>query len=541
MSKTIVLDLSQEEAININNNGDYETVIAKQVKLEQGDELTIKNAFIDTTSVSQNKIVIDRDIDLSFNIAKYSTNFKIADKTYLTGDAEFKPDGRPYMLCNYFSSGPDPSGQPSTLYEYIEELQWGIDRPTEQWGEGEWVISYLDMDTGSTVHKSFNIPSFPTNVPTYAVKNLKIPIRKGTFVNLTQNGYKNIKFLQVIYGAVPAQLEIAHPIIEVLTVPISKGIYEPNSLALTITTALSNNNADKEFTSVIDSKFLDVTTNLSAQSLLLRGDLLEGYTYSANNYYIGASQVELLFNDETQSFYWNYLHFPYYDSASGSIISVGYLADGSGTNFIATVNSGVFFTGITAFEAGTTTLFDFWAGKLGFNVSSLEVDTGHQSNVVIGAQSFTSAPTFSVEVGKSVTGGYAGLDTVVKKGASVYIEPAVPFDSSITLTEPIYAPVSISDIGLSSSHLLLELTGSFMNDFRNSEITKTTISSIISRYYGYENFTSAEGGGIVYVHRGEPVYIKKLGVRILEPDLTLSKVGPKNHIYVEVVKTNDNV
>jgi hypothetical protein len=543
MSKTIILDCPQSKAIQVNNNGDYKVVINDvNTKLTNGSTLSVKNAFIDTTSVQQDKIVIDEDIDLVFNIGKYAKNYTITDKTYFTADAASKPDGKNYLLCNYFSTGAGTGGV-SDLYQYIEKLNFAIDNAgLQQWGGTHWTFEYLDMSTGAKLNKSFPIPEFVPNsqVFTYSIKDLKIGIVKGSLQSLTKKGTKNTKFVDATFGDVPATRQMVSAIIEPLTIPLDAGVYDPAQLALTITTALSNNNADKEFTTLIDSKFLGLTDNLVADYVLVNDDASQAYDYkiSGKNLYIGASQVELLFNPESSQFYWNFLHFPYYDSSTGTNISVGYLADSSGTNFVAGVNCGVFFSHLGAFKRGSTTeTFDFWTAKLGFDITSdgLCPNINKLTNKNITGIGDCEVATVDLTIGKNITNGFAGLDTVVKKGTTVYEEPAIPFDSTIgELTDPIYANTSISTLGLASSHLLLEVTANFQNDLRTSENKKTNIASIISRYYGYENFTSDEGETIVFEHQGEDVFIKDIGIRILNPDFTLANVGDKNHIYLQI-------
>jgi hypothetical protein len=541
MSKTIILDCPQDKAYKVNNNGDYKIIIKDtNTKLINGSTLSVKNAFIDTTSVQQDKILIEEDIDLVFNIGKYGINYEIADKTYFEADAASKPDGRPYTLCSYFSTGPDPGGGVSNLYQYIESLTWELDGVGFPWGGTTWTFSYLDMATGQKLYKSFDVPQFFAGGQTFTKKDLKIGIVKGSLVSVTKKGTKSTKFVGAEFGDVPASKIMVSPIIETLTVPVDKGLYDPAELALDISTKLSNNNADREFTTVVDSKFLSTTNDQVADYLFVNNTASQSYDYKVSgvNYYIGASQVELLYNESSSQFYWNFLHFPYYDSAGGTTISAGYLADGAGTNFVVSTNCGVFFPHLGAFLRGSTTeVYDFWAAKLGFDITS---DAGICPTVrTLQGKTITGigdceVKVFDLEVTKNITAGYAGLDTAVKKGTNVYKMPAVPFDSTINLTEPIYSNTSITNLGLSSSHLLLEVTANFRNDLRTTTTKVSNIASIISRYYGFENFTSDEGGSIVYQHQGEDVFLKDINIRILNPDFTLSNVGEKNHIYLQI-------
>ena len=537
MEKSIILQLSQSESYDVTKNGQYRTIITKQEKLEEGDILTVKNAFLDTTNLVQNKINIEKDIDLHLSIVKYNINFDTTNKTYYENTAQFKPDGMPYLSCNFFSTGPDPGGGVSELYQYVEKIQFVASDPAIGWGETKWEFRYLDMHSGQESHVTFNIPIQQSTEPMFEIKDLKIAIRKDSFIALTPNGTKNTKLSTVIFGDMPAQLNIISPLITKKIVQIDKGNYDPSSLALIITKALVNNANDTNFVGLVDNPFLTTSNSLVADYIFLRSDGTEGYTFAAQNYWVGASQIELLFDSAgTNKFFWNYIHFPYYDAA-GTAIATGYLQNGLGNNFVVSAHGGAFFTGLTAFSRGSTTdSFDFWEGKMGFDVTDLCVDISHTTGITIGGVSFTSAPTCFLRAGQNITSGFTGIDTAVLKGGTVYQEPAVPVKSTISDTEQIFAKNSVDVINLSNSHFILEIEGNFQNDFRNSNQIIKTVSSIISRYYGYENFTSAEQASIQYIHKGEPVYIKSLRVRVLNPDLSEADLGAKNHVYVEIIK-----
>ena len=64
MSITI-LECRQADAVSSSNPGDWETVLASPIVLENGDQVLLKNAIIDTTTVSQNNIVVEQDTDLT--------------------------------------------------------------------------------------------------------------------------------------------------------------------------------------------------------------------------------------------------------------------------------------------------------------------------------------------------------------------------------------------------------------------------------------------------------------------------------------------
>ncbi len=227
------------------------------------------------------------------------------------------------------------------------------------------------------------------------------------------------------------------------------------------------------------------------------------------------------------------------DLASGENISIHYFASGSDL-LSTTTNSGCYIHCLTATNANGE-FVDFWKGKLGFEVGDLVPPvTDVNKNYASISPDAIIMPTLDFTVGKNLVTGFGGLDTVVKKGGSWFEPPvtaSLPIDSTINDTLGILANEAFERIILGSSHFLLELNSTFVNNFVSESVIKSNIQAIISRYYGYDQYTSSEGqGSITYIHKGDPVYIKNMSCRILNPDLTLASLGNKNHIYLQLIK-----
>ena len=62
--ETVILELSQNNSQTVYNNGDYISTLSKEIEIQEGDEISIKNVFLDTTNISGNEINIDKDLDL---------------------------------------------------------------------------------------------------------------------------------------------------------------------------------------------------------------------------------------------------------------------------------------------------------------------------------------------------------------------------------------------------------------------------------------------------------------------------------------------
>ena len=75
------------------------------------------------------------------------------------------------------------------------------------------------------------------------------------------------------------------------------------------------------------------------------------------------------------------------------------------------------------------------------------------------------------------------------------------------------------------------------NEFRSGSILNSKINGIVSRYYNNSNFVSGgEESGIMYIHKGTPIDISRLKVRILTPDGDLSEeLSNGSTIFLQVI------
>lgn len=103
-------------------------------------------------------------------------------------------------------------------------------------------------------------------------------------------------------------------------------------------------------------------------------------------------------------------------------------------------------------------------------------------------------------------------------------------------TIPCLADVSVLDGSLNSGYFLLEINGKMINEFTGNSFNSNLIMGVLSRYYSLGNYTSGDTAGLSYVHKGEPILITELGIRILQPNGDLAQVGNDNAIFVKVIK-----
>ena len=69
--ENIVLELSRVQSNDSPMNAVWTTNLSKPIKIEQGDEIIIKQAFLDTRQIDQNSIEIPEDIQWTLQFGYY--------------------------------------------------------------------------------------------------------------------------------------------------------------------------------------------------------------------------------------------------------------------------------------------------------------------------------------------------------------------------------------------------------------------------------------------------------------------------------------
>jgi hypothetical protein len=210
---------------------------------------------------------------------------------------------------------------------------------------------------------------------------------------------------------------------------------------------------------------------------------------------------------------------------------------------------------------------DFWFDKLGFDKNILvndskqitlengtdypEWDAGGQRSVpnledqLIDGETTTGdlmtltsltfkgnqAPRFDADNGKTFATGGISFDTA---------KLPVGFNVATANTLSIYADKDNTPDESSheaKSYFKIEVDMGINNDIINASNPK--IKSIINRYYSVDSYTTSYGeGDITYQHKGAPVKVSSIGIRILKPDGTLStELGNANSVFLEIIKT----
>ena len=146
-------------------------------------------------------------------------------------------------------------------------------------------------------------------------------------------------------------------------------------------------------------------------------------------------------------------------------------------------------------------------------------------------------PKCSVQAGVNTTDAYLGLDAAIVKSNQFMITPTPPLYSTSTTNVEILAAESAlgsSDAG----YFLIDITSKMKQNFIGSDYYSSSISGIVSRYYSVDSYTSGSSdAAIPYVHRGAPMMLTSLRVRILDPsNYDAANIGEDNTVFVEVIK-----
>lgn len=226
----------------------------------------------------------------------------------------------------------------------------------------------------------------------------------------------------------------------------------------------------------------------------------------------------------------------------------------------------------------------FWEEKLGFNLSSLVSNPNYNIDNPINLTGFNLSgddppvalptpndiitptpppgvilPEFNLTIGKNYTGNYADMSSF-RNVASLqrYIEapfdfnteesihtndatPPIlgygvnPYQNSTSDTFKIEAKNRVLGGDLDSAYYFVEVDLHQNKMLNSNGGEKRTIAGIINRYYSVSSYTSTEGG-FSYIHRGEPMVINSLHVRILMPDGSMVKrLGEDNAIFLKLI------
>ena len=582
--ENLILEARQKKAQQVYGNGDWNTKLLKPIKINNNDVFQINKAFCDTQAQTDQKVIIEDEvgqITLEFKNYIYHTNNAVADKIYT--DATTLNDGKDYIWASSKNAGTVPADEHTVQKIKLEYEGYGSSGDG-YWGDPDYPsnpikldYNYYDSDNTTILKGHYYLPvprqELYYRMPDTFIQTLNVMITaidgsikkspsdpnwvKCKCANPTVEGTK----------LTPVNVVLT-PYITSTYVVINSGAYPPEEICTIINDALTTNkNFNKNF------KEGDLAeTNFLSQSKLQKDTPADekDYYVQANdgkqlirwdrsqtpggddrpNYWIGANQIELDWDSSSNRFFWKFLHAPLYSSGGTIQSSIG--KDASQGNvatpyFQMGKNGGIFWNSLTGLCTDATKPrfnqpYPFFEERLGFNTSHLCRSHEIIPSQPIGGGNFQSFNFVNYGNGLCTTSARPDIDALIVKNSYQYVfNDLTKIKSDNDLTTEIYAEESVLDgLVLNYGYFLIEVQGIFNTEIIGEDYVSQNISAILNRYYSLGAYTSGDSSSsLTYKHRGDPIYLSALKIRILDSDRNLANtIGEDNTIFFDIIRGN---
>lgn len=559
-NNNIFLQLREEDTENAKDQfGEFNAKLQKPIILNDGDELLLNKAIIDSRTVDSDRLILENPTTFTFKFGYYLVNNTTQDRVNPNGGAAWTTgdqDLELYVLCK-------PDGGGATVYELTRVVfrcsdnvgyrapfnvnvfytdTNGIPRTASiKVSQGEDNIGYI-WDSGTSIFAISSINGF-FDATDQNLLNYNGASGFKTYVDENISGSNNYQLFTSSYSFT-----------------LDKGQYDFGDFADRLNqklTFIDNNQIITQDNITGGNPVLETTLgskyNKAGTGLYQTGGIWvrstdatkafelkpPGVAGGTQDQYFGTSQVVFAFDEDTNRFYIKYLNFPLYDTTSGNQSLELQGINGSVNDFkIVNKYSGIIIDGIQCLDTVTNLNVDIFQSKLGFDLSKLIPTPTFVTN---STATGTSArfPKFELKDSVNITGALSSIDFVVSKNTNPSYPPAIGTLGKVLTDQQneIYAAVSVGNIALNFGYYLIEITG-LRNDLITQDDIKNNIMGIISRYYQSNNYTiGSPEDAVIYTHRGPSLYLNNLGVRILQSDYTLApNLGPDNTIFLQLRK-----
>lgn len=573
-----IIQLSQKDPLaSVERNGQYSLTVQNNITVKKGDNIIMKNAFLDTSAFDSQQIILDTDTTLEFDFTEYimhnqtftnAISGRAADARW---DGVLGKTGLPLFECKYVQQDLN-----KVIIDSINFFK-NIDGSFSGWGGITTTIQYKTWD-GTTTSTHFRIPPFSSDsgVLNYKVENLSIHAEDNSIKDITPPELvKKGKYVpdNNVYSTGQTVEAVLQPVVDKHTMVLSKGVYQPAEIAAVITEkAQTARNANIFYPNdeAINAPFLsEVSGQPAIESMTCAGPatyLVSGTNqpypvdikFQGTGYWKGASQVVLEYDDAINKFFWSYLHTPAYGGVAGSEKEISLTRDQQAENipalpfeqnatgdqnFYNQSGGGIVFHSLRAYN-DKNELIDFWAGKLGFDLSSLcfqNIFTGITYFPAVGGAPGVfgtwNYPSYENYIsGQCVTTPEIIADMGIVKGTA-YQSYGELVDSLPTNTDKIYATNQVLEANLSTGFYFIDCIAEFQNSISNSINTYKHTIGIVSNYFNQNSFTTGTSGdSLIYTHNSDTdLVLSSFQVRILDSlRANPANLGENNHIFLEV-------
>ena len=288
------------------------------------------------------------------------------------------------------------------------------------------------------------------------------------------------------------------------------------------------------------------------------------YVYGQNGpKWAGAEAFSIIFNDTSSAYEIIQMHSNIYSASSGAPIIKTFRSGLAGAPYpdgiqeltVADQTGGVFITDWQPRE--------LWEKKMNFD-PTVKVSAGGMGagGVNLNTGDFTTDQNLSdanttpttLQRGLNITGNFrAGTDFIDRRvnipnsGAvdtakligGNYQSPVIPFDMEVEVDTPVtILGGTITPAEIKDPFFMIEVNGINTNEMHGLSTSNNLISSIVGRYFAVGSYTQGSSeGSIAYTHRGEPMTIRQIGIRILASDgteLTTATIKDDSAVILEI-------
>lgn len=550
------------------SNGEWDSILAETMVINNGDTIAIKDAYIDTRTRNSDDIYIDEDTTLILEYyyyyvntptdnSKMSLRFKQLSSNVIPNDPTLAnwtlsetvgwSDGLPYLVMgwyheyNYVSHSYDTT-TPLSWVPIVGKWQYVLKQGSYSkdylavlltknmakvsptlYGQGQGVNIGLDNNQPILLNDPNLNPSVLPTQPTILSNNVPFVLQSRLNPNLDGDTIVNYTF-SIYNGLNPANLN-------------NEPWDNENNIPIIL---ISLNNIEG-----YNMRGFQLTSPNPPYIILpVYATPIIGSDPAKTKYLsplLGATQISLLWSSQNNGIYsFDYLHSPILYSGKQSVVAsinnvgVGYttsMSDRQSGIILAEMTPALFWRDTLGFDTDAITYIFQMGGpppQIPFKQYQA-ITTGNywgsamisfnQLTANISSQVYNFPVSFPETIYEQLVNGYTG--TIVWEA-----------DTTNTL-DAIQSPLNPNDTG----HFLIEIGGYMTNYFDETDAYQ--IKSIISSYYITANSfaTAPFPDSFIYEHHGEPLIIGSLKVRILNPKTKkVLPIGPNSTVYLQITQ-----
>jgi hypothetical protein len=557
--ENIVIELSRYTSTDSPNNAVFTTNLKKPVIIEQGDEILIKQAFLDTRQIDQNSIEVQQDIQWTLQFGYYMINHGINLDTYTISEeggqtevnfSAANPDGLPYLLNVLF----DPTKPETPIWETPQPL---MDSFTINIPQGIYEKSYLAQyitrqlqQVGRPQNQQIKNNYF-TNGQLYPeIINRQFT---GKLINYNPPDNKNsivTTFQKPLYLAVIQNTYLSLNPVLLLSLD-GTGNFRPCGYVPLV----NDNNIPETYNYVENPLFSNIISYISITTALGTVTINDNVYNIYDAGMIGASEMSFTFNDEGSNKYaFQYMHSPLINKGNECVGT--YITEGN-TSFERNISYLSSFSGIIMVDTFTNLtvknnnkfVSDAFFDLLGLEYNdivapdisnifnsvnpsqSTEIDYMNFRNVT--TRNFFPQSALSDTINDTTTIGNFQLANY----KSIYSKTGYSFIDSSATDEIVFSdePTQSTTNG---GHYLIDIKG-YENEYIGGD-KDYQIKAIIPNYFlsGDSFCQSIAPDSYSYQHTGVPMNLCKITTKILNPITKQPEVNLKGNstIYLMVIK-----